>query len=106
MSHLRNDQPPVLTIAGSDPSGGAGIQVSIDTSSNPHWLAENDWSQADLKTFAAHGCYGTSVLTALTVQNTTGVQNVFAVSPSFVKEQVLSFELWFLLAIHSTLGAD
>ncbi len=50
--------PPVaLTIAGSDPSGGAGVQ-------------------ADLKTFAAHRVYGTSVLTALTAQNTTGVSAV------------------------------
>ncbi|KAF9265933.1 hypothetical protein L218DRAFT_978926 [Marasmius fiardii PR-910] len=64
-------QPPVLTIAGSDPSGGAGIQ-------------------ADLKTFAAHGCYGMSVLTALTAQNTTGVQGVFPVSSDFVQEQMTS----------------
>ncbi|KAK1217678.1 trifunctional hydroxymethylpyrimidine kinase/phosphomethylpyrimidine kinase/thiaminase [Marasmius sp. AFHP31] len=67
----RKAQPAVLTIAGSDCSGGAGIQ-------------------ADLKTFAAHGCYGTSVLTALTAQNTTGVQNVHPVPPSFVEEQIKS----------------
>ncbi|THV06917.1 hypothetical protein K435DRAFT_825731 [Dendrothele bispora CBS 962.96] len=64
-------QPAVLTIAGSDSSGGAGIQ-------------------ADLKTFAAHGCYGTSVITALTAQNTTGVQDVFPSSPEFVKKQIQS----------------
>ncbi|KAJ3518466.1 hypothetical protein NMY22_g13664 [Coprinellus aureogranulatus] len=61
----------VLTIAGSDCSGGAGIQ-------------------ADLKTFAAHGCYGASVLTALTAQNTTGVQGVHAIPPEFVAEQIQS----------------
>ncbi|KAH7890084.1 Phosphomethylpyrimidine kinase-domain-containing protein [Phlebopus sp. FC_14] len=58
----------ILTIAGSDPSGGAGIQ-------------------ADLKTFAALGCYGSSVLTALTAQNTTGVQGVHGVPPDFVAQQ-------------------
>ncbi|KIK51945.1 hypothetical protein GYMLUDRAFT_251621 [Collybiopsis luxurians FD-317 M1] len=64
-------QPPVLTIAGSDSSGGAGIQ-------------------ADLKTFAAHGCYGTSAITALTAQNTTGVQDVFPSSPEFLEKQIIS----------------
>lgn len=61
--------PPIaLTIAGSDPSGGAGIQ-------------------ADLKTFAALGVYGASVLTALTAQNTTGVFGVHAVPPDFIRAQ-------------------
>lgn len=59
----------VLTIAGSDSSGGAGIQ-------------------ADLKTMAAHGVYGMSVITALTAQNTTGVYGVFDVDPSFVAAQL------------------
>jgi hydroxymethylpyrimidine/phosphomethylpyrimidine kinase len=59
----------VLTIAGSDPSGGAGIQ-------------------ADLKTFAARGTYGMAVLTALTAQNTRGVTGVHLVPPSFVAEQI------------------
>ncbi|KAG8217117.1 Ribokinase-like protein [Butyriboletus roseoflavus] len=61
----------VLTIAGSDSSGGAGIQ-------------------ADLRTFAAHGCYGTSVVTALTAQNTTGVQAVHGAPPEFVVQQLRS----------------
>lgn len=61
--------PNVLTIAGSDPGGGAGIQ-------------------ADLKTFAARGVYGMSVLTALTAQNTTGVQGVFEVPADFVARQI------------------
>ncbi|WP_017429256.1 bifunctional hydroxymethylpyrimidine kinase/phosphomethylpyrimidine kinase [Vreelandella jeotgali] len=59
----------VLTIAGSDPSGGAGMQ-------------------ADLKTFSALGCYGTSVITALTAQNTQGVRGVEPVSPGFIAEQL------------------
>ena len=59
----------VLTIAGSDCSGGAGIQ-------------------ADLKTFSALGCYGMSVITALTAQNTRGVVSVHAVPPAFVEDQL------------------
>ncbi|PZE30045.1 MULTISPECIES: bifunctional hydroxymethylpyrimidine kinase/phosphomethylpyrimidine kinase [unclassified Curtobacterium] len=63
-------RPPVaLSIAGSDPSGGAGIQ-------------------ADLKTFSALGAYGTTVLTALTAQSTTGVYGVHEVPSSFVAEQL------------------
>jgi hydroxymethylpyrimidine/phosphomethylpyrimidine kinase len=60
-----------LTIAGSDSSGGAGIQ-------------------ADLKTFCAFGVYGASVITALTAQNTHGVQAVEAVSAGFVAAQLSS----------------
>ncbi|MDS1270984.1 bifunctional hydroxymethylpyrimidine kinase/phosphomethylpyrimidine kinase [Lipingzhangella sp. LS1_29] len=59
----------LLTIAGSDPSGGAGIQ-------------------ADLKTFSALGCYGMAVPTALTAQSTTGVTGVHAVPAEFVTEQL------------------
>lgn len=59
----------VLTIAGSDPSGGAGIQ-------------------ADLKTFSALGAYGTTVITALTAQNTKGVTGIHPVPPAFVREQL------------------
>ncbi|KAN0073795.1 Ribokinase-like protein [Tylopilus felleus] len=62
---------PILTIAGTDSSGGAGIQ-------------------ADLRTFAAHGCYGTSVVTAMTAQNTTGVQAVCGAPPDFVVQQMKS----------------
>ncbi|KAI0738032.1 hypothetical protein C8Q80DRAFT_1222684 [Daedaleopsis nitida] len=63
--------PAVLTIAGSDPSGGAGIQ-------------------ADLKAFTAFECYGTSVITALTAQNTTGVQGVHPTPPDFLEQQLKS----------------
>ncbi|MFR5092015.1 MAG: bifunctional hydroxymethylpyrimidine kinase/phosphomethylpyrimidine kinase [Adlercreutzia equolifaciens] len=59
----------VLTIAGSDSSGGAGIQ-------------------ADLKTIAAHQLFGESVITALTAQNTTGVFGVMDVDPAFVGAQM------------------
>ncbi len=59
----------VLTIAGSDSCGGAGIQ-------------------ADIKTFSALGCYGMSVITALTAQNTQGVVSVHAVPPVFVADQL------------------
>jgi len=57
--------PVALTIAGSDSSGGAGVQ-------------------ADLKTFAALGVYGASVITALTAQNTTGVSGIHQVPAEFV----------------------
>ncbi len=61
----------VLTIAGSDSGGGAGIQ-------------------ADLKTFAALGCYGMTAITALTAQNTMGVQGIHAVPVEFLKAQIQS----------------
>jgi hydroxymethylpyrimidine/phosphomethylpyrimidine kinase len=69
----------LLTIAGSDSGGGAGIQ-------------------ADLKTFAAHGAYGLSVLTALTAQNTREVRAVLAVPPEFVAAQID--------AVFEDIGAD
>ncbi len=59
----------VLTIAGSDCSGGAGIQ-------------------ADMKTMAAHKVYGMSVITSLTAQNTTGVYGVLNIEPEFVAKQI------------------
>ena len=61
--------PIALTIAGSDSSGGAGVQ-------------------ADLKTFAALGVYGASVLTALTAQNTQGVTAIHDVPPGFIAAQI------------------
>lgn len=59
----------VLTIAGSDSGGGAGIQ-------------------ADLKTFQAIGCYGMSAITVLTAQNTQTVRSIFPSSPEFLKDQL------------------
>ncbi|MGD0414068.1 MAG: bifunctional hydroxymethylpyrimidine kinase/phosphomethylpyrimidine kinase [Terriglobales bacterium] len=59
--------PVVLTIAGFDPSSGAGIT-------------------ADIKTIAAHGCYGVSCITALTVQSTRGVRRVEGVDPNIIAE--------------------
>jgi hydroxymethylpyrimidine/phosphomethylpyrimidine kinase len=61
--------PSVLTIAGFDGSGGAGIQ-------------------ADIKTFSALGCYATSVLTALPVQNTQGVRNIYPIPIEAVADQL------------------
>ena len=61
--------PNILSIAGSDPSGGAGVQ-------------------ADLKTFAALGCYGMAAITALTAQNTRGVRGVFMPAASFVADEI------------------
>lgn len=61
--------PRVLSIAGSDSGGGAGIQ-------------------ADLKTFAALGCFGMTAITALTAQNTQGVTGIHAVPPEFLKAQI------------------
>src|SRR5437016_6991593 len=57
--------PVVLTIAGFDPSSGAGIT-------------------ADVKTIAAHGCYGLAAITALTVQSTAGVRQVAPVDPNLL----------------------
>src|SRR6476660_10224073 len=61
--------PIALTIAGSDSSGGAGIE-------------------ADLKTFSALGVYGATVITALTAQNTKGIRAIHAVPAEFVAAQI------------------
>lgn len=58
-----------LSIAGSDPSGGAGIQ-------------------ADLKTMTCNGVFAMAAMTSLTAQNTTGVSNIFPVTPEFIREQI------------------
>jgi hydroxymethylpyrimidine/phosphomethylpyrimidine kinase len=71
--------PRALTVAGSDSGGGAGIQ-------------------ADLKTFAALGVFGTSALTAITAQNTRGVTGVHVLPPEFVREQIK--------AVVSDIGVD
>ncbi len=60
---------PVLSIAGSDSSGGAGIQ-------------------ADIKTISAIGCYAETVITAITAQNTTGVRSIMGVDPGVVLDQL------------------
>ncbi len=64
-----HDARPVLTIAGIDPSGGAGLA-------------------ADLKTFAAHGTYGMSILTVATDCTTEGVTDIHALPPAFVRRQL------------------
>ncbi|MGL5694513.1 MAG: bifunctional hydroxymethylpyrimidine kinase/phosphomethylpyrimidine kinase [Peptostreptococcaceae bacterium] len=66
---MRDYKVPTLTIAGSDSSGGAGIQ-------------------ADLKTFSAIGTYGMSVITAITAQNTLGVLEVEDLSKNIIKKQI------------------
>ena len=67
--HTTKKIPAVLTIAGSDCSGGAGIQ-------------------ADIKTMTMHGVYAMSAITALTAQNTTGVQGIFEVTPEFLEQEL------------------
>lgn len=63
------EYPRVLSIAGSDSGGGAGIQ-------------------ADLKTFSALGCYGMTAITALTAQNTLGVRAIHGVPPQMLRDQI------------------
>ncbi|KAK9476671.1 pyridoxamine kinase [Lipomyces japonicus] len=72
--------PRVLTIAGSDSSGGAGIE-------------------ADLKTITVHGCYGMTCITALTAQNTTGVKDIFPITSMTFIENALD-------AVFTDVGID
>jgi hydroxymethylpyrimidine/phosphomethylpyrimidine kinase len=69
MQHTVQQPPVTFSIAGSDPSGGAG-------------------TQADLKTFSALGVYGAAALAGLTVQNTQGVRQAIAVNPQLVRDQI------------------
>lgn len=71
--------PRVLTIAGSDSSGGAGIE-------------------ADVKVITAHGCYAMTAITALTAQNTEGVRGIHTVPPAFLRRT--------LAAVLDDIGAD
>lgn len=79
MTHETQRYTRVLSIAGSDSGGGAGIQ-------------------ADLKTFAALGCYGMTAITALTAQNTLGVSAIHGVPPEMLKAQ--------LCAVFDDIGVD
>lgn len=69
MTTLNFVYPRVLSIAGSDSGGGAGIQ-------------------ADLKTFSALGCFGMTAITALTAQNTCGVRSIHGVPPQMLRDQI------------------
>lgn len=69
--NVKKSYPIVLSIAGSDSSGGAGIQ-------------------ADLKTFSALGVYGATAITAITAQNTQGVYAQFALAPQMVYDQIVA----------------
>ena len=69
MSPFKYEYPRVLSIAGSDSGGGAGIQ-------------------ADLKTFSALGCFGMTAITALTAQNTCGVRSIHGVPPPILRDQI------------------
>ena len=69
MKKINNLSKTVLVIAGSDPSGGAGIQ-------------------ADLKTLTSLGVYGMTAITALTEQNTNGVSDIFEIPLDFVVKQI------------------
>ena len=66
---MQETMKTALSIAGSDSSGGAGIQ-------------------ADMKTMSAHGVYAMTAITALTAQNTTGVTGIFEVTPAFLSDQL------------------
>ena len=69
--NVKKSYPIVLSIAGSDSSGGAGIQ-------------------ADLKTFSALGVYGATAITAVTAQNTQGVHSQLAIAPQMVYDQIVA----------------
>ncbi len=69
--NVKKSYPTVLSIAGSDSGGGAGIQ-------------------ADLKTFSSLGVYGATAITAITVQNTQGVHSQFALPPQMVYDQIIA----------------
>ena len=84
MSFTKESQQVALTIAGSDPSGGAGIQ-------------------ADIKTFTSIGVYAGAVISSLTVQNTREVFAIQAVNPAFVKDQI-SYVLKDLNVTHIKIG--
>lgn len=83
MNQFENELPVALSLAGSDSGGGAGIQ-------------------ADLLTFAAHGVFGTTAITALTAQNPDGVSAVHPVPATFVREQAEQVARFFKIGAAKT----
>jgi len=69
ISKARSAMKRILVVAGSDSSGGAGLE-------------------ADQKVIAAHGCYAMTATTALTAQNTLGVRGIHEIPPEFVRQQI------------------
>lgn len=78
----------ILVIAGSDSSGGAYVLTALSSSRARLLIGHDSGLEADQKVIAAHGCYAMTATTALTAQNTLGVQDVHHTPPPFLKKQI------------------